>query len=62
MNVNKKAKVNMIETGIIDPLKVARSALENAVSMASIFLTTEVAIADKPDERKEGLTQPPMEY
>jgi chaperonin GroEL len=52
----------MIEAGIVDPLKVTRSALENAASMASVFLTTEVAIADKPEEKKEGPVQPPMEY
>jgi len=37
----KKSKVDMVEAGIIDPLKVTRSALENAASMASVFLTTE---------------------
>jgi chaperonin GroEL len=40
-----KGCVNMIEAGIVDPVKVTRGALENAASMASIFLTTEVAIA-----------------
>jgi len=50
----KKSKVDMVEAGIIDPLKVTRSALENAASMASVFLTTEVAIANKPEENKEG--------
>ena len=54
----KKAKTDMIEAGIVDPLKVTRSALENAASMASVFLTTEVAIADKPEEKKEN--QPPV--
>jgi chaperonin GroEL len=43
-------KDDMIKSGIIDPLKVTRTALENAVSVASILLTTEVAIADKPKE------------
>jgi chaperonin GroEL len=42
---------DMIKAGIIDPLKVTRTALENAVSVASILLTTEVAIADKPEEK-----------
>ena len=40
--------VNMIEAGIVDPTKVSRSALQNASSIASIFLTTEAAIADLP--------------
>ncbi len=43
---------NMIERGIIDPVKVTRTALENASSAASILLTTEVAIADEPKEEK----------
>jgi len=50
----KKARTNMIEAGIVDPLKVVRSALENAASMASVFLTTEVAISDI-EEKKEIL-------
>jgi len=59
----KKARVNMIEAGIIDPLKVTRSAMQNAASMASVFLTTEAAIADKPEEKKEmGGGMPPMDY
>ena len=43
---------NMIERGIIDPVKVTRTALENAASAAAILLTTEVAIADEPKEDK----------
>ena len=58
----KKSRVNMIEAGIIDPLKVTRGALQNAASMASIFLTTEVVITDKPEEKKEGAGMPPMDY
>ncbi len=49
----KKGRVNMIEAGIVDPLKVTRSALENAASMASVFLTTEAAITDIPEEKKD---------
>lgn len=40
--------VNMIEAGIVDPTKVSRNALQNASSIASVFLTTEAAIADLP--------------
>ena len=40
--------VDMIEAGIVDPTKVSRSALQNASSIASVFLTTEAAIADLP--------------
>ncbi len=43
---------NMLEKGIIDPVKVTRTALENASSAAAILLTTEVAIADEPKEDK----------
>ena len=42
----KEAYVNMIETGIIDPVKVTRSALQNATSIASTLLTTESVVAD----------------
>jgi chaperonin GroEL len=44
-------KDDMIKAGIIDPLKVTRTALENAVSVAAILLTTEVAITDQPEEK-----------
>ena len=40
--------VNMMEAGVIDPTKVTRSALQNAASVAAMFLTTEVVIADQP--------------
>jgi chaperonin GroEL len=43
---------DMLKSGIIDPMKVTRTALENAVSVASIFLTTQVAIADKPEKKE----------
>ncbi|MGW2369307.1 chaperonin GroEL [Streptomyces sp. NPDC001667] len=42
--------VNMIAEGIIDPAKVTRSALQNAASIAALFLTTEAVIADKPEK------------
>ncbi|MCM3404948.1 chaperonin GroEL [Cytobacillus oceanisediminis] len=42
--------VNMIEAGIVDPTKVTRSALQNAGSVAAMFLTTEAVVADKPEE------------
>lgn len=49
---------DMIKEGITDPLKVTRTALENAVSISAILLTTEVAITDKPE--KNALAHPPM--
>lgn len=39
----------MIEAGIVDPAKVTRYALQNAASVAAMFLTTEAVIADKPE-------------
>ena len=42
--------VNMIEAGIIDPVKVSRSALQNAASVASLILTTEAVVANKPEQ------------
>jgi chaperonin GroEL len=46
-----KFEVDMIKAGIIDPLKVTRTAIENAVSVAAMFLTTEAAVADKPEKK-----------
>ncbi|WP_458414962.1 chaperonin GroEL [Schinkia sp. CFF1] len=42
--------VNMVETGIVDPTKVTRSALQNATSVAAMFLTTEAVVADIPEK------------
>ncbi|OZB96014.1 chaperonin GroEL [Paenibacillus sp. XY044] len=47
--------VNMFEAGIVDPAKVTRSALQNAASVASMFLTTEAVIADKPEPEKPAM-------
>ena len=46
--------VNMIEAGIVDPTKVTRSALQNAASVAAMFLTTEAVVADKPEPAGHG--------
>jgi len=43
--------VNMFEAGIIDPVKVSRSALQNAASVAAMILTTESAVAEKPEKK-----------
>ena len=48
-NARTDEYVNMFEAGVIDPTKVARVALENAASVAGMFLTTECAIADIPE-------------
>ena len=41
--------VNLLSAGIADPVKVTRSALQNAASIAGLFLTTEAVVADKPE-------------
>lgn len=50
----KDEYVNMVEAGIIDPKMVVRSAIENAASVAAIYLTMEVAITDIPEEKSGG--------
>jgi chaperonin GroEL len=44
--------VDMFKAGILDPAKVTRSALQNAASIAALFLTTEAVIAEKPEKDK----------
>ncbi|UYM06779.1 chaperonin GroEL [Solicola gregarius] len=46
--------VDMVGVGIIDPAKVTRSALQNAASIAALFLTTEAVVADKPEKAPAG--------
>ncbi len=50
--------VDMYSAGIIDPVKVTRSGVENATSAAAVFLTTDVAVADLPEEKED--TPPAM--
>jgi len=50
LNAASGEYVDMIASGIIDPAKVTRSALQNAASIAALFLTTEAVIADKPEK------------
>lgn len=56
--------VDMFKAGIIDPLKVTRSALEHACSVAGMVLTTETVVAEIPEKEKEkvGHNHPPMDY
>lgn len=51
--------VDMLKAGIVDPAKVTRSALENAVSVASMLLTTEAAVADVPEKKGCGVPAMP---
>jgi chaperonin GroEL len=48
-----------MKAGVIDPTKVVRSALQNAASVASLLLTTEAMIADKPEKKKGMSGMPP---
>jgi len=48
--------VDLIETGIVDPAMVVRSAVQNAASISGLLITTETMVADKPEEEKA----PPM--
>jgi len=52
-NVLTEEYVNMIKAGIIDPAKVTRTALQNAVSVATMILTTECLVTDLPEKEKE---------
>jgi len=57
-DVNQDAYVDMIDAGVIDPTKVARSALQNASSIAALLLMTEAIITDKP-EKESPMSMPP---
>jgi chaperonin GroEL len=64
-NVLTDQFTDMIKDGVIDPVKVVRGALENAASIASMILTTEVLITDMPEKDKPGPAMPPgggMDY
>ena len=52
--------VDLMQAGIIDPAKVVRTALENAVSVAGIVLTTDALITDAPEPKKNGARTPSM--
>ncbi len=52
--------VDMISAGIVDPVKVTRSALQNAASIASTLLTTESLVTDIPEPQKAGMPDPSM--
>ena len=58
-NARTEQYVDMFEAGVIDPTKVSRVALQNAASIASLLLTTEATIVDKPVKDSGGQTMPP---
>jgi chaperonin GroEL len=49
-NAQKSEYMNMIKAGVIDPTKVVRSALQGAVSVAGLIITTEAMVAERPDK------------
>jgi chaperonin GroEL len=53
-NAQTEEYEDLIQAGVIDPTKVVRSALQNAASVAGLLLTTEVAIAEKPEKKQGG--------
>jgi chaperonin GroEL len=57
-DANQDKYVDMIEAGVIDPTKVTRSALQNACSIASLLLTTECLIVDKPEKEEKMPAMP----
>ncbi|MEE1043108.1 MAG: TCP-1/cpn60 chaperonin family protein, partial [Clostridia bacterium] len=57
-NAYEEKYQNMIEAGIVDPTKVTRSALQNAASVASMVLTTESLVADKPSNDPAAAMNP----
>ena len=59
-DAGRKEYVDLIEAGIIDPTKVVRVALENAVSVASILLLTEATMTEIPEEPKQRVNGPEM--
>jgi chaperonin GroEL len=56
----RKEYVDLVEAGIVDPTKVVRIALENAVSVASVLLLTEATMTEIPEPRKERSTEPEL--
>ena len=59
-DAGRKEYVDLVEAGIIDPTKVVRIALENAVSVASVLLLTEATMTDIPEPPKERTLEPDM--
>ena len=61
-NAKKGIWVDMLASGIIDPTKVTRSAVLNASSIAAMFITTEAAVVEIPEEKKDSEPMPPSMY
>jgi chaperonin GroEL len=61
-DASRNAYVDLIEAGIVDPTKVVRVALENAVSVASVLLLTEATMTEIPDEEKQQTAESDMRF
>jgi chaperonin GroEL len=59
-NAQSEAYEDLVKAGVIDPTKVVRTALQNAASVASLLLTTEALIAEKPEKKKGHAGMPDM--
>lgn len=59
-DASRKVYVDLVEAGIVDPAKVVRIALENAVSVASVLLLTEATMTEIPEPKRDRLSEPEM--
>ncbi|MFQ3675917.1 MAG: chaperonin GroEL [Endomicrobiia bacterium] len=59
-NADKNEYVDMLKSGIVDPAKVVRTALENAASISGYLLTSDAIVTEKPEKEKSGPGMPPM--
>ncbi len=59
-NAQSEVYENLIKAGVIDPTKVTRTALQNAASVASLLLTTEAVVCEKPEKDRPAMPAPPM--
>jgi chaperonin GroEL len=55
LNADTGQYVDLLKAGVIDPAKVTRSALQNAASIAALFLTTEALVAEKPEKNAPAM-------
>ena len=53
---------DLVQAGVIDPAKVVRTALQDAASVASLLITTEALVADKPKKAEAATPVPPMDF
>ncbi len=60
LDASKGVYGDLVEAGIVDPTKVLRIALENAVSVASVLLLTEATMTELPEPKKEHAAEPEM--